>query len=140
MKKSILSVILAIFVFSLFLSGCSQFSPTYTIDGDKLKIDSVKLQDTYGSGNDKVGTRSADDTFLVVHCNVVSSSKSLISWKVSLTEESLESATPVVTEQSAKEGKVKEIAWVFVVKKTSKAFVLTWPDGKTVKLDSMVTK
>lgn len=74
-------------------------------------------------------------------CDVVSSNvgTARISWDVSVTADKGSIVTPSVTEQTSEAGQLKEVAWVFVVAETAQSFVLNFPDGQTVKLDSLVT-
>jgi hypothetical protein len=122
-----------------FLSSSKPANPIITVSGVELKLASVQLTDSYGAGNETVVPSSTTDTFLVVKCDVISSSVETVSWDVSVTADKGSIVTPSVTERNSQAGQLKELAWVFVVAKTSQTFVLNFPDGQTVNLDSLVT-
>jgi hypothetical protein len=122
-----------------FLSSSKPANPIITVSGVELKVASVQLTDSYGAGSEAVAPSSTTDTFLVVKCDVISSSVETVSWDVSVTADKGSIVTPSVTEWNSQAGQLKELAWVFVVAKTSQTFVLNFPDGQKVQLDSFVT-
>jgi hypothetical protein len=122
-----------------FVASSKPGHPIITVSGVELKVASVQLTDSYGSGGETIEPSSTADTFLVVKCDVISSSVETVSWGVSVTADKGSIVTPSVTDQTSQAGQLKELAWVFVVAKSAQSFVLNFPDGQTVKLDSLVT-
>ena len=124
-----------------FVASSKPGHPIITVSGVELEVASVQLTDSYGSGSETIDPGSTADTFLVVKCDVVSSNvgTARVSWDVSVTADKGSIVTPSVTEQTSEAGQLKGVAWVFVVAKTAQSFVLNFPDGQTVKLDSLVT-
>jgi hypothetical protein len=122
-----------------FLASSKPANPIITVFGVELKVASVQLTDAYGAGNETIAPSSTTDAFLVVKCDVLSSSVATVSWDVSVAADKGGSVTPSVTERNSQAGQLTELAWVFVVPKTSRTYVLNFPDGQKVQLDSFVT-
>jgi len=122
-----------------FVASSKPANPIITVSGVELKVASVQLTDSYDSGGETIEPSSTTGTFLVVKCDVISNSVETVPWGVSVTADKGGIVTPSVTEQSSQAGQLKELVWVFVVAKASQTFVLSFPDGQTVNLDSLVT-
>jgi len=124
-----------------FVASSKPANPIITVSGVELKVASVQLTDSYDSGGETIEPSSTTGTFLVVKCDVISNSvgTARVSWDVSVTADKGSIVTPSVTKQTSEAGQLKEVAWVFVVAKTAQSFVLNFPDGQTVNLDSLVT-
>jgi hypothetical protein len=112
------------------------------IDGVTLRISSVEKAASYQSEftSDYTPT-SPTDSLLIIEAEVGDAATAVIdSWEgqVTLLDKVGRSSQPQITETSASEnGTIQNISWVFVVSKSSPAFLLKLPDGQSLPLNDL---
>ena len=110
-----------------------------SVEGQDLQITSAELADSYTStfSDEVFRPTSARDTLLIVEGTVQGTVEDVHDWKVTVTDDSGESATPGVTSSTTEES-AAEVDWVFVVDKSAGAFVLELPGAATVDLTPLL--
>jgi predicted small secreted protein len=128
-----------IFVLALaaaLLTACATvkgISSPIDVDGTKMQVTSVKLQDSIETGGQVSRPSSADKTLLLVDVSL--SQKATLN--ATVTDKNGNTIKPAMMTTTLS-GNKNSAGWVFVVNKGEKSFTLNLPGSQTIVLDSMI--